>query len=112
MKFSVFLYSLLSAFLFFYTKNVFCTILYHLILNSTNLIQTYFHVQFLSTPEFVLWLIWCIMFYFAITNRKLLKQIFTISSKDIYELKKIDFSKKISLILISLLSLIIIIASK
>jgi len=102
---TVFIYSIFLALLFDYTKNIFSTIVVHILVNITSSFQIIFHIYNQFSYEMILWGLWGILFIaFFPQSISFLKRAFTSSRGKIKTI-----SEKTLLILFSAFSLITII---
>jgi len=103
--FTVFAYSIFIAFLFDRTKNILATFFVHILLNTVSSLQILFHISNQIFYELILWSVWGIYFILlAPLAADFLKSTFNLSKKKTIE----NLSGKISLVLLSIFSLLVI----
>jgi len=104
---TVFAYSIFLALLFDYTKNIFSTIVVHLLVNVVSAFQILFHIFNQLTYETVLWSVWGMLFIILFPQAvSLLRKAFALSRG---ERKIKGFSEKTLLVIMSIFSLLVII---
>ena len=106
---TVFAYSIFIAFLFDRTKNILATFLVHILLNAISSLQILFHINNQVFYELILWSAWGIYFILlaplAVDFLKSAFNLLKLSKKRTVE----NLSGKISLVLLSVFSLLVII---